>query len=562
MFKFPFLVRDNSAKKQEGLKKGWVRRPSNDRGPIFVFVHGFLSGADGCWRNGKGATWPEMLRDDCRFEGVGIYVSQYHTQIDSGDYDIVQCANEIFRDLTFQSDDGFIPLSCKQVVFVCHSLGGILIRRILELNKSKFIDHKIGLILLGSPSKGSDYANMLEYVSAAFGNKIGGQLKKNSDILDDLDARFRRLIHQKELPGLVGLELVEHHGMLRCKWLPFLRLKPVVTEDSASRYFGEVLLVPETNHSTLVKPESLDSPVYEYLLRFYVEEFRRSLVDIKSNQESSNVLGADSLAEIERTQRANVLFDIYSDKVAEYYLTRNLDEQVIRDIEFWSLWLCGESGVGKTSIAKRLIGVLGDSPIYVDMGGLSGFSLIDFRKNLIDTVSNVCDVSLSCDASVLELAAAIAASGKYNSGVLIFVDEVPVPSDKSLGWEAVEFIQSLVLSLRVKFGNLTRVVICSINEPNDSFLSGKGREQIKIIKMDAWSYEEMLKLSNWLVKLLNINPHSASEVHDLVWAAGGSPRILKAFYKNYISSSNSICDSKFSDVLKLAITSRVGNENG
>lgn len=500
-----------------------------------------------------------MLQDDPRFAGVGIYIAQYHTQIDSGDYAISQCTNEIFRDLTFQSDGGTVPLSSRQIIFICHSLGGILIRRLLEIHKAIFINRSIGLILMGSPSIGSDYANMFKYVSWAYGNRIGSQLKKNSSILEDLDSRFRTMIHKNELPGLMGIELVEHHGMVRYKWLPFLRLKPVVTIESAARYFGEACLIPETNHSTLVKPETIESPAYVHLLRFYLEKFQHSTNKINSDAETSSP--QDSIDRNKRVFRANVLFDIYSEKVSEYYFLRGIDGNLSNNIGLWSLWLHGESGVGKTSAVKRLIGNLGTSPVYVDMGGILEISPINFKRNLIETVANVCDVNLSNEASISDIATALNRKCTSNFELSIFIDEVPISSNASHGREIVNFVESLISSLRVKSGNLTRVIVCSINEPSTELFSKKGREQINIIKLEYWSNEEMLGLSKLLVNFLNIKSHSESEVHQLLSSAGGSPRFLKTFYKNYISLIDSGCESSFTVALQKAVDSRVGNKN-
>src|SRR5262249_46865877 len=97
----------------------WVRRP---RGPLTViFVHGILSDAQSCWRHSNGAVWPEVLAKEAGLDGAGIYVFEYKTSIFSGTYRLGDVVDALRTHMRLDSVD-----KNRQLVFVCHSMGGIV----------------------------------------------------------------------------------------------------------------------------------------------------------------------------------------------------------------------------------------------------------------------------------------------------------------------------------------------------------------------------------------------------------------------------------------------------
>ena len=135
----------------------WLRKPKN--GGSVVFVHGVLSSGETCWRNENGTYWPELLKREPALKAWGIYVYSYKTGIFSGTYslnDVVDDLKERFFSLDQVADS-------RRVVFVCHSLGGIVVRKFLVERVNDLIDRNIevGIFLIASPSLGSSYANSL-----------------------------------------------------------------------------------------------------------------------------------------------------------------------------------------------------------------------------------------------------------------------------------------------------------------------------------------------------------------------------------------------------------------
>ena len=133
-----------------------------------VFVHGILSSGEKCWRNSNGAYWPKLLEQEPELAKLGIYVYTYQTGIFSGTYGISDIVDDL-KERLFNVDK---VLNNHQIIFVCHSMGGIVVRqfiadRILAIKKQNL---SIGLFLVASPSLGSDYANCAKLISNFVGN--------------------------------------------------------------------------------------------------------------------------------------------------------------------------------------------------------------------------------------------------------------------------------------------------------------------------------------------------------------------------------------------------------
>jgi pimeloyl-ACP methyl ester carboxylesterase len=250
---------------------------------VIVFVHGVLSSSDSCWFNPtSGAFWPELVSKDEAFSDSSVFLAGYHTGVYSGDYSVADCARELLGNLLRPIDPGGAPLHHQRITLICHSLGGVVARYMLERWREQFKDKAIGLILLASPSLGSLYANRLANVIRLMHHKTGRQLKWTSDDLVDLDRRFRDLVKERLIPGLDGLEAVEHRfplGPLIIRtWLP-----PIVDVASGARYFGDVIRVAGTDHFSIAKPDR-ESHRSHLVVRDFYTNFASSAPAIKRSR--------------------------------------------------------------------------------------------------------------------------------------------------------------------------------------------------------------------------------------------------------------------------------------
>jgi pimeloyl-ACP methyl ester carboxylesterase len=254
----------------------WYRHNAEDA--VLVFVHGILSDSRGCWLNqGEDAGrpgepisyWPELIASDDRFKDVGIYLAGYHTAVDSGDFPIQQCASEVYSYLKTPDPSGLPPvMEKKKIIFVCHSMGGIVARYLLCEQRDAFTNTHVGIVLIASPSYGSQLARSLDTVIYHYNHTQGKQLRWGSETLRDLDLRFKNVKERRQIPNLSGIELFENRFMIHWKWLPWLSRTKVVTEESAARYFGFAKQVGGSDHGSICKPRTKASPVHTYLLEF------------------------------------------------------------------------------------------------------------------------------------------------------------------------------------------------------------------------------------------------------------------------------------------------------
>src|SRR5262245_1640596 len=242
------------------MQSEWVRLP--EAKTSVVFVHGILSSGEACWRHQNGSYWPELLKSEPEFGSLGIYVFTYQTGIFSGGYrlgDIVDALKEYMR------LDG--ALGNDRLIFVCHSMGGIVVRKFVLERATELIEaeKEIGLFLVSSPSLGAFYADWLSPLAKLFGHAQADALRfvRDNDWLKDLDKEFNNLKEAGKL-RIKGKELVEDKFV----FLKKLWRRQVVEPFSGARYFGEPFKVPGSDHFSIAKPENKVAIQHRLLCQF------------------------------------------------------------------------------------------------------------------------------------------------------------------------------------------------------------------------------------------------------------------------------------------------------
>jgi predicted alpha/beta hydrolase family esterase len=108
-----------------------------------------------------------MLCEERALEDVGVYLFKYRADMFSGTY-CIDDAVDTLREY-FQLDELW---SQDQLIFVCHSLGGIIARRFLISKQVNITGKRIGLFLVASPSLGSNYANFISAISPMYNSQL------------------------------------------------------------------------------------------------------------------------------------------------------------------------------------------------------------------------------------------------------------------------------------------------------------------------------------------------------------------------------------------------------
>ncbi|MFL6634546.1 MAG: esterase/lipase family protein [Massilia sp.] len=139
---------------------GWVDQARPPHRIAVVFVHGIFGSTRGTWTNDNGESFFSLLKKD---ETLGPQVDTYafgfkSSMMQSGSLDIREAAIKLQRYL--ETDQ---VMRHDAVVFVGHSMGGLVVMRYLanNLDKDAALAARVPLILLfGTPMEGAQIASL------------------------------------------------------------------------------------------------------------------------------------------------------------------------------------------------------------------------------------------------------------------------------------------------------------------------------------------------------------------------------------------------------------------
>jgi pimeloyl-ACP methyl ester carboxylesterase len=265
------------------MVENWIRRPQNDL--TVVFIHG-INSSEECWRNeATEAYWPDLLKENEALSSLGIYSFSYQTDLFSGTYNVDDVVGSLKAYLLL---DGVIEY--PRVIFVCHSMGGIVARRYLVQQENYDLKEKgvkeVGLFLVASPSLGAEYANLFREFAKILNHSQADALRfsQNNAWLNALDQDFLRLKEKSASLTIKGKELVEDKFRLLRVRLP---MRQVVEPFSGAKYFPDPFRVPNSDHFTIAKPESREAIQHRLLCRFIRENFPSAIIPVPSSPPGS-----------------------------------------------------------------------------------------------------------------------------------------------------------------------------------------------------------------------------------------------------------------------------------
>jgi hypothetical protein len=260
--------------------ESWFRRPKADvASTTIIFMHGVLSNSVDCWQHSDGGYWPQLVSEHANLKDCGIYLFNYKTNIFSGSFNLDDVVDTLKIQIAL---DGV--LNSSRLIFVCHSMGGIIARKYILIKKNEFVDagKEIGLFLVASPSLGSDYANWIGFLARRLGHSQVDALRfRQSNLwLNDLNKQFRNMLDDRQIL-LRGHELVEDRFVVLSK---FFR-KQIVEPFSGAAYFGNSFKVPDSDHFSIAKPRDASAIQHRILCQF-IQDMSRTGVDLGAVRES------------------------------------------------------------------------------------------------------------------------------------------------------------------------------------------------------------------------------------------------------------------------------------
>jgi pimeloyl-ACP methyl ester carboxylesterase len=231
-------------------------RPTSKSGPykqrVIVFVHGLFGNAEDTWTNSQThAYWPKLLLSDPRFNDSDIYVANYA----SPHFGNTMNVDEIAKSLESRLANDEVFQKHREVVFVCHSLGGLVVQQLLLLYR-EYAKQVPFIYFFSTPESGAKIARLGSLFSSdpLLKDTFEGDENEYLQIVEDSWKAADFQIHR-----LCAYEKKSFKGVL------------VVERLSGTRNCETALPINE-DHLGIVKPDGFDHPSY-VALRNAVKEY-------------------------------------------------------------------------------------------------------------------------------------------------------------------------------------------------------------------------------------------------------------------------------------------------
>ena len=237
-----------------------------------VFIHGLAGDAWTTWMSDPdddSTFWPDWLAKE--FPSLGIWTVGYAADPSRWKGESMPIADQGTNLVNALELDG---IGQRPVVFITHSLGGILAKQLLRHASSygvvrwkRIADSTGGMVFLGTPHSGADIANFVTFVSAVLRlNESVKELQAHNWRLRDLHNWFRAYHGVRPFPVRTycetrevrpGLPLLKNLGIKLPKGVL------VVNQTSAEPNIPDEVAVPlPEDHISICKPPNREADMY------------------------------------------------------------------------------------------------------------------------------------------------------------------------------------------------------------------------------------------------------------------------------------------------------------
>lgn len=220
---------------------------------VIVFVHGLNGNARDTWLFDSTHYWPQMIADDPTFADTDIYAASYPTPARGNHMSV----NDLVSYLSDELEADGVFSKHKQVIFVAHSLGGIVVQELLLTYRDKNLAAKVPFIYLyATPQTGSELANI-------------GKLFKPDPLIKELERGEGNFV----LPSMdsawlhAGFKSIQRYCAYETQTEKGFK---VVSRESATRNCNDQVAI-DSNHRNIVKPPTMEARSYTALKNKFVE---------------------------------------------------------------------------------------------------------------------------------------------------------------------------------------------------------------------------------------------------------------------------------------------------
>ena len=335
------------------FKSGYLRGPQKDR--VIVFVNGVFGNSETTWKNADtGAYWPQLVADDPEYADADIYVHSFESPFLGQAQEIGELGQRLKNFLDAQN----VLSGHSKVIFVCHSMGGLIVRSYLL--KAKVPHEKLGfLMFLGTPTNGANVAAFASAISPSPQLLNMRPLDDNTYVKNLRDewlnaSNDKDLDYPRQVSSFCAYEKKDTWGI------------KVVEETSAVTLCNRGPTGVLSDHLGIVKPPDKNGEAYVALLAAYKDQFGPQAMEVR------NALAEVRPADLPAT-RAFRVASLPAAKIAlrqEKATTQPLSVA------------CGQTSEGELSVAANL--AAGESvsevhPEIVNATNLASSSAVVFR---------------------------------------------------------------------------------------------------------------------------------------------------------------------------------------
>ena len=236
----------------------YVRPKTVETDKLIVFVHGVFGDAVSTWTNSRtGAYWPSLFANDTALTQFAVAVAEFYSPMLSEASSIEGIGDTVGQALI----DKGIYRDFRQIFFVTHSMGGLIVRRALSKLNRLSLEERVGAVFfISTPSSGATIAHLATWITAnpqienmkpidlnTFLKALDGDWENTLREIRDTRGRSTPRIYcaYETVPMVAGFVIVPYSAMrTRC-------------DETPAEY--------ERDHSGIVKPESPSERIYQWV---------------------------------------------------------------------------------------------------------------------------------------------------------------------------------------------------------------------------------------------------------------------------------------------------------
>jgi len=148
------------------VSRFYKQLPEGSTSRLIVFVHGVLGGASTTWGQPESDNfWPALVQSDPRFADFDIYLVNYLTRFVGRSPNIYETANS---ELNYLEDRGVFK-RYREVHFIAHSMGGLIVKRMLvrlrDREEATKLSHIKSVVCLSTPAQGASIGTVASWFS-------------------------------------------------------------------------------------------------------------------------------------------------------------------------------------------------------------------------------------------------------------------------------------------------------------------------------------------------------------------------------------------------------------